>query len=65
LLDDRDLPAFLAACTDGKGSAPDEPTLLALLAGEPEAVFWQELPVQPIAAVDVPARYKFIAQPGA
>lgn len=65
LLDDRDLPAFLAACTDAKGAAPDEARLLALLAGEPVAVFWQKLPLQPIAAVDVPARYKFIAQPGA
>jgi hypothetical protein len=62
LLDDRDLPGFLAACTDTKGAAPDEATLLALLAGEPVAVFWQELPVQAITAVDVPERYKFVQQ---
>jgi hypothetical protein len=65
LLDDRDLPAFLAACTDARGAAPDEATLLALIAGESVAVFWQELPLQQIAAVDVPIRYKFIPQPSA
>ena len=65
LLDDRDLAGFLSECTgrDRQPAADDE--LLALLRGEPAAVFWRDIALRPIAAVDVAKRFNFQPTPKA
>jgi len=65
LLDDRDLAGFLANCHDAKSGPADEADLLAMMYGEPQAVYWQDLPVKPIVAVDVPKRFGFQQYPRA
>jgi hypothetical protein len=63
ILDDRDLAGFLAQCRTVDQLPADETALLDLLSGLSGHVYWQELPIQPIAAVDVPERYKFNPKP--
>jgi hypothetical protein len=63
LLDDRDLPQFLAECCDDSGQAADEAALLALMAGAAPPVFWQDHRLQPIAAAELPQRYAFNPRP--
>lgn len=63
LLDDRDLASFLAECDDGDGRAADEHAFLDLMRGKAAAIFWHDLPVQPIATVDVPKTHKFNPRP--
>lgn len=65
LLDDRDLSAFLASCSDAAGNHASEEELLAIMNGQSGEVFWQGLPVQAIAAVDLEFRFKFTADPQA
>jgi len=36
-----------------------------MMYGEPQAVYWQDLPVKPIVAVDVPIRFGFQQHPKA
>ena len=63
LLDDRDLAGFFARCHDADGRPAGEDALLALMTGKSGQVFWQGLPLQPIAAVDVPERFNFRRHP--
>lgn len=60
VLDDRDLPAFLADCRLADGSVAE---VEAVVAGED--VRWRGLPLQPIARAEVAARYGFRAEPAA
>ncbi len=62
LLDDRDLPAFLAACRLADGTLATEEHLMAAMAGEP-GVLWHALPLAFIRAADVPARFAFQPDP--
>ncbi len=64
LLDDRDLPRFLGECRTGTGDLADDDDLLALLVGDDSAaIHWHALPLQRIAAVDVPKRFNFEPHP--
>lgn len=63
LLDDRDLPQFLAECRDDSGQAANETALLALMAGTTQPVFWQGHQLQPIAAATMAQRYAFNPRP--
>lgn len=63
LLDDRELAGFLAECQDAEGHIPDEQAFLNLMCGTAGLVYWHELAIQPIAAVDVKKRFKFNPQP--
>lgn len=58
LVDDRDLPDFVAECRLADG-APAE--IEALLAGAD--VRWRGLPLQPIARAEVAGRYRFTPDP--
>lgn len=58
LLDDRDLAACLAEC-----SPDDETSLLAFLRDAAPPVRWRDLPLTRIAAAELAARYRFVAQP--
>ncbi|PKO35812.1 MAG: DUF2946 domain-containing protein [Betaproteobacteria bacterium HGW-Betaproteobacteria-7] len=63
LLDDRDLPQFLAECCDDTGAPAGEATLLALMAGTTPPVFWQGHRLQPISTAELPQRYGFNPRP--
>lgn len=63
LLDDRDLPEFLARCEDAEGKPADEDMLLATMAGTDGQVFWRGLSVRSLAAVDLAFRFKFDPDP--
>lgn len=63
LLDDRDLAGFLAQCRTANHLPADETAFLALMNGLSCHVYWQNMPIEPIAAVDVPKRYKFNPNP--
>ena len=66
LLDDRDLAHFLGECRTAAGNATDDNDFLALLTGnDATSICWQTLPLQRIAAVDVPKRFKFEPHPQA
>ena len=65
LLDDRDLARFLACCLDSNAQPADESAFLALMNGHPEAVYWQNMPIKPIVAVDVPKHFNFQPLPKA
>ena len=65
LLDDRDLADFLAGCHDTTSRPTDEAALLALMEGKAQAVYWQNMPIEPIVAVDVPKRFNFQQHPRA
>jgi hypothetical protein len=65
LLDDRDLAAFLGECTGPDRQPAGDDELLALLRGEPAAVFWRDIALRPIAAVDVAKRFNFQPTPKA
>lgn len=58
VLDDRDLPAFLAACRKADGEPAEEADLLATMAGCLGA-FWEGLPVQAVKRRDIPQRFGF------
>lgn len=62
VLDDRDLPAFLAGCAGRNGAPASDEELLAALAGQPTA-YWGALPLAPIAAEEVPCRFGFCPNP--
>ena len=63
LLDDRDLPQFLAECHDDTGQPAGEAALLALMAGTAHPVFWQDHQLQPITVAELPQRYAFFPRP--
>lgn len=63
LLDDRDLAQFLGQCRDPDGQPVDEKAFLELMAGKPAPILWNNHRLQPIAAVDVPKRFKFEPTP--
>ena len=66
LLDDRDLAHFLGECRTVAGNTAGDDDLLALLTGnDGTSICWQSLPLQRIAAVDVPKRFKFEPHPQA
>jgi len=59
LLDDRDLAAFLAGCRDSNAGPVCDSAFLELMKGNSVSVFWQNIPIEPIVAVDVPERFNF------
>jgi len=63
LVDDRDLPQFLAECRNDTDQPADDAGLLALMAGTAQAVFWQGHRLQPISACELPLRYGFNPRP--
>ena len=63
LLDDRDLAGFLVQCRGTDGRPADEAAFLALMGGRAGHIYWQNLPIQPTAAVDVPKQHKFNPKP--
>ncbi len=65
LLDDRDLPRFLAECRDASGQPATDEALSGLMEGGAGNIRWQDLPLQSIAAVDLPKRFKFEPHPQA
>jgi len=62
LLDDRDLPAFLADCSDALGETATEQALLAAMSGRPD-LSWRGMPLRFVPRVDVAARFGFCAAP--
>lgn len=62
LVDDRDLPAFLAACRDASGHVASEPALLDTMHGG-SGLFWRDLPLQSIRRADLPRRFSFRPDP--
>lgn len=62
LLDDRDLPAFVAACRTEHGEAAAEDALLDTMAGG-SGVFWRGLPLQALLRSDAPRRFGFHPDP--
>ena len=65
LLDDRDLAQFLAGCHDSNARPASDSAFFALMNGNPAPVCWQNLPIRPIVAVDVPKRFNFQPLPQA
>lgn len=62
LLDDRDLPAFLAACRHADGTRASEAAVLEVIAGD-SGVFWRGLPLEAIRRAAVPGRFGFQPEP--
>ncbi|MCX7147562.1 MAG: DUF2946 family protein [Sulfuritalea sp.] len=62
LLDDRDLPGFLAECQSVDGEISTEDALLATMKGD-SGVFWRGMPLQAIRHAELPARFGFIPDP--
>lgn len=62
LLDDRDLPAFLAACRDANGFAASDAALLDAMHGG-SGLSWRGLPLQAIRRGDLPRRFNFRPDP--
>jgi hypothetical protein len=65
LLDDRDLARFFGeCCAAATGDVADDHTLLELMRGDDGSpVRWRDIPLQRIAAVDVPERFNFSRRP--
>lgn len=64
LLDDRDLAQFLAECRHGKTDDPaDDGAFEAMMSGSAADIRWNTLPLQRIAAQEVPLRFAFNPQP--
>ncbi|MDR0775453.1 MAG: DUF2946 family protein [Azonexus sp.] len=63
LLDDRDLPQFLAECRDATGQPASEQALLDLMARREAEIFWGEHRLQAITAAELPACYGFVLDP--
>ena len=63
LLDDRDLAKFLAECRDGSDEPVKDENIIRLMETGAGDIRWQGLPVQTIAAADVPKRFKFNPNP--
>ena len=64
LLDSRDLPAFLEACTDSDGQGADERSLAATLEGQ-ATLTWRGLPIGHVRRTDAPACFGFDPNPRA
>lgn len=62
LLDDRDLPVFVAACRNECGDPAAEDALLATMAGG-SGVFWRGLSLCALDRRDVPLRFGFHSNP--
>jgi hypothetical protein len=62
LLDDRDLPGFLAACRNADGEIATEDALLETMKGD-AGVVWRGMPLQAIRHTELPARFGFIPDP--
>lgn len=62
LLDDRDLPAFLAACRTADGTPADDATLMASMDGLAE-IFWNGLAIAAITSHEVPTHFRFQPAP--
>lgn len=65
LIDDRDLPALLAQCTEADGQPARDESFAALLDGEDCLLYWQGLPITPIQRTQVAVRFNFTASPRA
>jgi hypothetical protein len=63
LLDDRDLAQFLAGCHDSHARPASDSAFFSLMNGHPAPVSWQNLPIRPIVAVDVPKHFNFEPAP--
>ncbi|MBL8477686.1 MAG: DUF2946 family protein [Sterolibacteriaceae bacterium] len=64
LLDDRDLPAFLATCRDANGITASDAALIESMQGG-SGLWWRGLPLQPIRRDDLPRRFGFRPDPAA
>jgi hypothetical protein len=62
LLDDRDLPAFLADCRHADGTPASEAAVLDAIAGD-AGVLWRGLTLQAIQRAAVPKRFGFQPAP--
>lgn len=62
LLDDRDLPAFLAACRNADGTPAADETLMAAM-DDSAGILWRSLPVVPIRSGEVAKRFAFQTDP--
>jgi hypothetical protein len=62
LLDDRDLPAFLAGCRDLHGEQVTEDAVLAAMAGCPNLI-WRGIPIKMLPRHEVALRFGFQANP--
>lgn len=62
LLDDRELPVFVAGCLNEYGKAAAEDALLGTMAGD-SGVFWRGLPLRPLSRRDVPRYFGFHSDP--
>ena len=62
LLDDRDLPGFLAECQSASGELAVDDALLATMKGG-AGVFWRGMPLQAIHDAEVAERFGFIPDP--
>lgn len=65
LLDDRDLARFLAECRDASGQPATDDALSGLMESGAGDLRWENLPLQSIAAVDVPKLFNFEPAPRA
>ena len=63
LLDDRDLAQFLAGCHDSHARPASDSAFFSLMNGHPAPISWQNLPIRPIVAVDVPKHFNFEPAP--
>jgi hypothetical protein len=63
LLDDRDLASFLGECLGPNRQPAGDDELLALLGGEAAPVFWRDIALSPMAAVDVAKHFNFQSAP--
>lgn len=62
LLDDRDLPSFLAACRLADGTPASDGHLMATMAGQ-TGVLWYGLPITLLRTAAVPERFAFEPNP--
>ena len=65
LLDDRDLAGFFIECRDASGQPATDDALSGLMESGAGELRWQDRPLQSIAAVDLPKRFKFEPHPQA
>lgn len=63
LLDDRDLAGILAECRAGDGELASDEAIIQLMETGSGDIRWQNLPVQTIAAADLPKRFNFNPNP--
>ena len=63
LLDDRDLAGILAECRTDNGELASDEAIIHLMETGSGDIRWQNLPIQTIAAADLPKRFNFNPNP--